>query len=516
MALKRLSGLAGHLARTPKGGRHQALYTIARTLGQLMASRHLTATQIRDALSAAADVNGLMAEDGEHNIYQTINDGIVKGFDDGPDPGHHETGERNPYTLTPPPGEEDDDDVPEIDWPNFKHEEFDNARWLIEPIIPAGSSVALYAVGKTGKSLLAFDLVAAAASGRPILGGEPLEEPIHILYVDQEMTRREAWDRADDLGYFSPDHEESLALLGQHMHYTNMFPWPPLDTEAGGAKLLKKARKVGAKLVVIDTLIRTVSGEENSADTIKNFYTHTGMLLKEAGIALLRIDHAGKDLGRGQRGTSAKRDDVEVVWFLKKLAKLPDKVMLTLVNEASRVDWVDDDIDITRNLVPLAHTIPDSLALTSEDIAIVRYLQDVAGLWGHNVTNPNAREALNDSTLTAKTNRLAHVVKWMKRYGDTPPDVGESRGERLPGLRTRARTRVGSSSLPGPALVTDFLDSVRGRARAWGHLLYPARPWLLVGEKGWLSRVSGGHTRAGGRAGARDALSTQTASVTST
>ena len=43
------------------------------------------------------------------------------------------------------------------------------------------------------------------------------------------------------------------------------------------------------------------------------------MALKEAGIALLRIDHAGKDLTRGQRGTSAKRDDVEVVWFLKKL-----------------------------------------------------------------------------------------------------------------------------------------------------------------------------------------------------
>ena len=87
------------------------------------------------------------------------------------------------------------------------------------------------------------------------------------------------------------------------MHYTNMFPWPPLDTARRRTAATQEALNVGAQLVVIDTLIRTVSGEENSADTIKNFYTHTGMALKAAGIALLRIDHAGKDLTRGQRGT---------------------------------------------------------------------------------------------------------------------------------------------------------------------------------------------------------------------
>ena len=102
VALKRLTGLAGHLAATPKGGRHQALYTIARTLGQLVASRHLTATDIHTALHAAAETNGLLAEDGDHNVAQTITDGINKGIGDGPDPGHHETGERNPYSLTPP------------------------------------------------------------------------------------------------------------------------------------------------------------------------------------------------------------------------------------------------------------------------------------------------------------------------------------------------------------------------------------------------------------------------------
>ena len=106
VALKRLDGLSRHLAATLKGGRHQALYTIARTLGQLVASGHLTEYVIHNSLFDAAATNGLLAEDGDHNITQTINDGISKGIEDGPDPGHHETGERNLYIL-PPPSKDD-------------------------------------------------------------------------------------------------------------------------------------------------------------------------------------------------------------------------------------------------------------------------------------------------------------------------------------------------------------------------------------------------------------------------
>ena len=430
VALKRLTGLARHLAETPKGSRHQALYTIARTLGGLVASRHLTPTQIGAALHAAADVNGLLAEDGEHNVTQTITDGIIKGISDGPDPGHHETAEHNPYILTPPPEggpaltREPDGGIHALDLDKVITAEFDDAQWLIEPIIPAHRAVALYAAGKTGKSLLILDLVAAAASGRNILGGAPLETPIHILYVDQEMTQPDLQERLHSLGYDQPD-----STLKQHLHYYQLSPWPPLDTAAGGQRLLKEALNVNAQLVVIDTLIRTVEGEENSADTIKNFSRYTAVPLKAAGIALLRIDHAGKDLTRGQRGTSAKRDDVDVVWLLKPASgNLPGKTMLTLKREAARVDWIQEDIHITRNEgPPLAHTIPSFSELTSADFAIVHYLQE-QGLWRHNITIRSARAALNRSTLMAKTQRLNNIVKWVKQYGDTRSESGDHTG----------------------------------------------------------------------------------------
>ena len=431
VALKRLDGLARHLEATPKGSRHQALYTIARTLGQLVASQHLTRGQISVALHAAVERNELLSEDGAHNIAQTINDGISKGVSDGPDSGHHETGERSSYTLTPP--SKDNDFISKA----RKHlldigavieaEINDDERWLIEPIIPAGKSVALYAAGKTGKSLLILDLVAAAASGRPILGGPPLETPIHILYVDQEMTKDDLTERFHSLGYTQRD-----PILEQHFHYSQLYPWPPFDIAAGGDELVDLAIEVEAQLIVIDTLIRSVSGEENSANTINDFYRYTAKPLKAAGIALLRIDHAGKDLTRGQRGTSAKGDDVDVVWLLKlKGGDLPDKTMLTLRRDAARFDWIQQNIDITRNAgPPLTHTVPSVSELSIGDTEIVDYLEE-QGLARHNITVRGARNVINHSNLTMNNQQLVHIVKWIKQYGDIQGhlELGETTAE---------------------------------------------------------------------------------------
>ena len=89
------------MAEKPEGERHAALYTIARILGGLVASGHLTRDQIHAQLYEAAQRNGLAAEDGDRNIYKTISDGVAKGVSDGPDPDHHETGDSIPYTLPP-------------------------------------------------------------------------------------------------------------------------------------------------------------------------------------------------------------------------------------------------------------------------------------------------------------------------------------------------------------------------------------------------------------------------------
>lgn len=67
---------------------------------------------------------------------------------------------------------------------------------------------------------------------------------------------------------------------------------------------------------MIDTASRFVAGKENDSDTWLALYRLVHAPLKAAGIACWRLDHFGKDLERGARGSSAKTQDVDHVWEL--------------------------------------------------------------------------------------------------------------------------------------------------------------------------------------------------------
>ena len=250
---------------------------------------------------------------------------------------------------------------------------FADEQWLIEPLIPHGRQTSVYAQGKTGKSLLLLECALAAATGRPILYRPP-SPPIHVLYVDFEMTPADLQERLDDMGYTpsSPDWN----ILRDHLHYAQLQPFYPFDTVEGGNQLLDEIAATRSELVIIDTLIRSVKGEENSSDTIKDFNRYTGQRLKAAGISLVRIDHAGKDSDRGQRGTSAKRDDVDLIWQLRPEATVGGKNQVTCLNRASRMPWVPTEIAITRTDDPLHHTIP-AQQLTAPQQAAADWLDQI-------------------------------------------------------------------------------------------------------------------------------------------
>jgi hypothetical protein len=236
--------------------------------------------------------------------------------------------------------------VKPIDWAIFWASESPAEDWLLEPIVAAGRQTAIYSKAKIGKSLLALDIAAAGATGRSVLG-YPARDPIVILYVDLEMTEADLRERLTDLGY-GPDDDLS------RLHYYQLPNWPSLDGEIGGEILTSLAIARGAALVVVDTMARAVAGEENSADTYRNFYRHTGRILKAAGVALLRLDHQGKDDAQGQRGSSAKDDDLDVVFRLTQL----DARTLELTRTRSRIPWVAAKLSIVRHEEPvLCHLV---------------------------------------------------------------------------------------------------------------------------------------------------------------
>lgn len=241
-----------------------------------------------------------------------------------------------------------------IDWSEFWAGEHATEEWAIFPIIPAGRSAAIYAPAKAGKSTIILAICAAAATGRKVLGSHFAPEPVSVLYLDYEMTEGDLFERLSELGYSEAD---DLSLL----HYAMLPTIGPLDTPEAAQALLTLALAVNAKVVVIDTFGRAVQGDENEADTVRAFYRNTGMTLKAAGVAVVRADHSGKNLEKGQRGSSAKNDDVDVVW---QLTRRDDGVRMQRTH--SRVSWVPENVNITR--------IEDA-------DGVVEYTSDAKGGW---------------------------------------------------------------------------------------------------------------------------------------
>ena len=221
-----------------------------------------------------------------------------------------------------------------IDWPAFWNGDDDDHDWLLEPLLARGRAHALYAAAKTGKSFVALAMAAAIATGRAFLG-RPAGPPTPVVYADFEMSLDDVRERLEDFGYGPGDD------LG-HLHYVVMPDIAPLDTKEGGREFMESVAAWRAEVVFIDTTGRAVAGDENESDTIRDYFRHTGQQLKRAGVTVVRIDHAGKDPDRGQRGTSGKNDDVDVV---AKLVRTDDGVSWT--NTHRRVGWMPPTVAIT-------------------------------------------------------------------------------------------------------------------------------------------------------------------------
>lgn len=252
-----------------------------------------------------------------------------------------------------------------VDWPDFWQRDQSEADWIAEPVIPAGRSISIYAPGGTGKSLFTLSLVAAVATGGAGLDGRPMKAR-RVLYIDYEMTQEDLFERLSAMGY-----DQTCDL--SNLHYASLPSLPAADAPEGGKAIARMAQLVDAELVILDTFSRAVAGDENDADTVRSFYRWTGLHLKAEGRAFIRIDHAGKDIERGQRGTSAKNDDVDIVWQMVKA----DASGFKLTAKKRRMGWVPEIVELQQFDEPNLHyRLVEGLAPPGTD-KVVRDLDDL-------------------------------------------------------------------------------------------------------------------------------------------
>jgi hypothetical protein len=289
-----------------------------------------------------------------------------------------------------------------FDWLRAFTEIDPDPEWLVEPLVERGRQVAFFSEAKAGKSLVWLEISAGLVRGNPVLGNPP-RKPITIVYIDQENTKRDVVERLTKMGYDGSGLERLLYYSFPDLSY--------LDTETGGRELYAVARVADADLVILDTLSRVVEGDENENDTYHNFYKFTGVRLKADGIALVRLDHSGKDKTKGMRGASSKYSDVDEVWQLT----ADDYGVVTLNRTHSRSHHGTSRLVLTRENAPLRHAAEQRsetiVGLPSDDEVMVWLdLHGVSPMLGRNAAWLAVKD-INDRHYTAKQIRDAQAKR---------------------------------------------------------------------------------------------------------
>ena len=326
--------------------------------------------------------------------------------------------------------------------------------WLVDPILPRGRLIGLVSKRGEGKSLLALDLVANIAAGTSILD-KPENEPENVIYLDLEMGPTDLYDRLYEFGW-TVDHPQ-LETLAAHLHYYQLINLPPLDTPEGGATLQALIRFHEATVVVVDTVSRVISGDENAAEPFRDMFRHTETMLKNEQVTLLRLDHLGKDIQKGSRGSSAKEDPLDVVWHI-----VDHDDTLKLEATKRRQSLVERNVTIIREYDngTLKHTMPFEIApdwLTIIATNIEQY---------SDATRPQ-REVINDLRnhhAGAKTTRVAAAMKYLRNKTKTGGNHGGNH-QNLP-VRESKKESQGkqgeSTGNQGNRLIPDYPPSKGG------------------------------------------------------
>jgi hypothetical protein len=115
-------------------------------------------------------------------------------------------------------------------------------------------------------------------------------------------------------------------------------------------------------VVVFDTLSTFIEGDENSSETFFAFDRRVTLPLIKREVTVLIADHAGKDVTRDARGSSAKRAKIHAEWLMTRSPSNRDELRRSIRKDRNGV--LDQEFLLTRHDDPLRHEQADPLTAT--------------------------------------------------------------------------------------------------------------------------------------------------------
>jgi len=167
------------------------------------------------------------------------------------------------------------DDLLTRDWPE--------PIWIVPDLLPIGLTL-LAGRPKVGKSWLALQLCGAVSSGGRFLGQEV--DKARILYMALEDSKRRVAERM----------KKQCWHIGQSADFMTIGEAKGIIPFAKGSAdaLARTIEESGYRLVVIDTLGRAVTGDQNAADVMTAALTPLQEMAHSCNCAVVLVDHHNK------------------------------------------------------------------------------------------------------------------------------------------------------------------------------------------------------------------------------
>jgi hypothetical protein len=309
----------------------------------------------------------------------------------------------------------------------------DAPRWLVDELVPENGLALVYGRPKAGKTFWAFALSLSIATGRDFCGRKTL--PGRVSYIAAEGGPARLRDRAR--AWLKQNGIDQAEARDWRLFAERVDVSDAKEVEKLIAALGPDPRR---RLVVVDTLARSMSGDENTQHDMGRLIAGCDRIRQATGATVLLVHHEGKDPSSGARGSSALKGAIDTGLHLRSTGG--KGVVLTV--EDQRDGERAADMHFVLANVPLSGIEDSSAALVHIEAAEADERDEVLGL---------AAE-LGDGTPQA--------------------ELVEELGERRKLPEATARRRVRAAIREGRERATTF-----------------------DGKAVWLERVDKGNTRSG-------------------
>lgn len=186
--------------------------------------------------------------------------------------------------YTPEKPVHEDEDLPILSLYDLMTHDWPEPPWIVPGILPVGLAV-LAGRPKVGKSWLALQLAQAVAIGGRFLGECVERGP--VLYLALEDVPRRLKRRAAMQGW--KDIEAQCDFMGaEGLRKIGLL------NKGGGLRIAKGIRKHGYRLVVVDTLSRAISGDQDSVVEMTAALGPLQSMAQQRQCCVLILDHHNK------------------------------------------------------------------------------------------------------------------------------------------------------------------------------------------------------------------------------